>query len=57
MELLGSELLLYGGAVLMVMAVAGAVLCAAVFSVSSRRLKRTLEQEYGKQRSGKCLES
>ena len=46
----GSELLFYGGIVVMVMAVVFAVVCIVVFLFSGKRLKKILEQEYGKPR-------
>lgn len=43
-----SEQLLYGGIGLMASAAALAVLCLAGFAISGKRLKRKLEEEYGK---------
>lgn len=44
----GSELLFYGGLAAMGAAAAGALLCIVIFRVSGRKLKKKLEQEYGK---------
>lgn len=44
----GSELLFYGGIAVMAGAVAAALLCAVLFAVTGRRLKRKLEEEYGR---------
>lgn len=46
----GSELLFYGGLATMGAAVAAALLCIVIFRVSGRKLKKKLEQEYGKPR-------
>lgn len=43
-----SEMLFYGGLAVMAAAVVLAVLCAAVFAWTGRKLKKKLEQEYGK---------
>lgn len=43
-----SEMLFYGGLAMMAAAVVLAVLFMAVFTWTGRRLKRKLEQEYGK---------
>lgn len=43
----GSELLFYGGLAIMVIAVLLAMVCAVLFRLSGRRLKKKLEQEYG----------
>lgn len=47
-HLSGSEILLYGGIAVMTVAVMLAVLCAAVFLSTWRKLKAKLEKEYGK---------
>ena len=44
----GSEVLFYGGLAAMGAAAAGALLCIVIFRVSGRKLKKKLEQEYGK---------
>lgn len=44
-----SEWFLYGGIAAMAAAVILAILCIIVFSVTGKRLKKKLEQEYGKQ--------
>lgn len=44
----GSELLLYGGIALMGVALLFGVLCMVVFRYSGQKLKKKLEQEYGK---------
>lgn len=49
-QLTGSELLFYGGIVLMALAAAAAVAAAVVLHLSGRRLGTHLEQEYGKKR-------
>lgn len=38
----------YGGLITMVTAAVGMVLCAVIFTVTGRKLKKRLEQEYGK---------
>lgn len=43
-----SEVLLYLGVTVMVIAVISAILCIVIFNLTGRKLKRTLEQEYGK---------
>lgn len=43
-----SELLFYGGLAVMAAAAAAMVICAVIFAVTGRKLKRRLEQEYGK---------
>lgn len=47
-ELSGSEQLFWGGIVLMSVAVILTVVWAVAFSITGRRLKKKLEQEYGK---------
>lgn len=47
-DLSSSELLLYGGLIIMIAAVISAVLCISVFIFSGRKLKDKLEREYGK---------
>lgn len=46
----GSELLFYGGIAVMLLAVMAGVLAAVVFTLSGRRLRRKLEEEFGKKR-------
>lgn len=46
----GSELLFYGGIAVMLLAVMAGVLAAVAFTVSGRRLRRKLEEEFGKKR-------
>ena len=46
----GSELLFYGGILVMAMAALGGIVSAAIFAVTGRRLKRKLEAEFGKKR-------
>lgn len=48
LHLSGSELLFWGGIVVMVEALGLGIVCGAVLFVSGRKLKRKLEQEYGK---------
>ena len=43
-----SELLFYGGLVIMAAAVLAMVICTVIFTFAGRKLKRKLEQEYGK---------
>ena len=43
-----SELFFYGGIALMVAAGILAVLCIVIFTCTGRKLKKKLEQEYGK---------
>lgn len=43
-----SELFLYGGIAVMALAGILTVVCCVLFSVTGRRLKKKLEQEYGK---------
>lgn len=43
-----SEMLLYGGIAIMVGSAVLAMLCIAIFKMTGRKLKRKLEQEYGK---------
>ncbi|MCD7807103.1 MAG: hypothetical protein LUH19_07160 [Lachnospiraceae bacterium] len=43
-----SEMLVYGGIALMVLAVFLTMVCLICFHIGGRRLKRKLEQEYGK---------
>ncbi len=43
-----SELLLYGGIGVMVLTTVSAIACMVVFLHTGRRLKKKLEQEYGK---------
>lgn len=47
-RLSGSELLLYGGIVCMAAAAVLGVVAAVVITVTGRKLRRKLEQEYGK---------
>lgn len=42
-----SEVLFYGGIAVMSVAVVLALLCIIVFTLSGRRIRRKLEQEYG----------
>lgn len=48
MHLSESELLLYGGLAMMAAAAVLAVLCIGIFIRTGRKLKKKLEQEYGK---------
>lgn len=48
MEAGGSQILFWGGAVLMAAAAVLAVVWAVVVCVTGRKLKKKLEQEYGK---------
>lgn len=48
-HLSGNELLLYGGLAVMALSLVLAVVCIAVFAVTGRKIKRQLEQEYGKE--------
>lgn len=48
MELSGSELLFWVGIVLMAAAVVSSVACIILFCVTGWRLRRKLEEEYGK---------
>ena len=43
-----SEILFYSGIALIAAAAAGAVIAGIVFSLTGRKLKRKLEEEYGK---------
>ena len=45
-----SELLFYGGVAVMALAALGGVTATIVFTLSGRRLRRKLEQEFGKKR-------
>lgn len=45
-----SELFLYGGIAAMAIAVILMGLCIVIFSITGKRLKKKLEQEYGKQK-------
>lgn len=45
-----NEMLFYGGVALMALAAAASVIALVVFSVSSRRLQKKLEEEYGKRK-------
>lgn len=45
-----SEVLFYGGIAVMSAAVVLALLCVIVFTLSGRRIRRKLEQEYGEVR-------
>lgn len=47
-NLSGSELLFYGGIVLMIAAAFIALLCIVIFVLSGKKLKLQLEREYGK---------
>lgn len=49
-ELTGSELLFYGGIVVMLASVLAAVLCGMVFAHTGKKLKEQLLEEYGKVR-------
>ncbi len=49
-RLSGSELLLYGGIVCMGAAAVTGVVAVVIFTVTGRKLRRKLEQEYGKPR-------
>ncbi|MCI9051913.1 MAG: hypothetical protein HFI05_08320 [Lachnospiraceae bacterium] len=44
----GSEMLFYGGIVMMVICAVLAAVCVVLFVVDGRKLKRKLEEEYGK---------
>ena len=44
------ELLLYGGAALMVIAAVGALVAVVLFAVSKKRLQARLNEEFGKKR-------
>ncbi len=46
----GSELLLWGGVGAMAISAVGGVLCCFLFSLSGKKLKKRLEQEYGEMR-------
>ena len=51
MELFGlssSEMLLYGGIALMIVVFVLAILCGVVFRITGQRIRKNLEQEYGK---------
>lgn len=43
-----NEMLFYGGIAVMALAAVGAVIAAAGFSISGRRLRKKLEEEFGK---------
>lgn len=45
----GSEILCYGGLAVMAASVAAALLCAVIFSITGKKLKEKLMQEYGEQ--------
>lgn len=45
-----SEIIFYSGIMVMAAACVLAVICVAVFTVTGKRLKKRLEQEYGKPR-------
>lgn len=45
-----SELLFYGGIALMIAAAVLCVFAVVIFTISGRRLRKKLEQEYGKRR-------
>lgn len=47
-DLSSSEMLLYGGIAIMVASAVLAILCIVIFKMTGRKLKRKLEQEYGK---------
>ena len=47
-EMSSSDLLLWGGIILMAAAAILALVCFMVFGVTGKRLKKKLEQEYGK---------
>lgn len=51
LHLSGSELLFWGGIVVMAEALGLGAICGAVLFVSGRKLKRKLEKEYGKTQS------
>ena len=44
----GNELLFYGGIVVLALAAAGGAGAIALFAVSGRRLRKRLEEEYGR---------
>lgn len=46
----GSEMLFYGGLAVMAAVAVMAVLCMALFMFTGRKLRKKLEQEYGKPR-------
>lgn len=48
LDLSRSELLLYGGIAIMVVAVISAIVCIGIFNYTGRKLKQKIEQEYGK---------
>lgn len=43
----GSECLLYGGIAIMAAAAIAAIACIIIFRITGRKIKRTLEREYG----------
>jgi len=49
-SLSSSEIIFYGGIMIMAAASALAVICAVLFTITGKRLKKRLEQEYGKPR-------
>ncbi len=49
-SLSSSELLFYGGIVVMGMTAILTVVCTVIFIISGKRLKKILEREYGKPR-------
>ena len=50
MGLSDSELLLCGGAVMMIVSVVGMIIAIVALTASGRRLKKKLESEFGKKR-------
>lgn len=45
-----SEIIFYGGIIIMIAACVLAVICAVVFTFTGKQIKKRLEQEYGKPR-------
>lgn len=45
-----SQLLFYGGMAVMALSALGGIAASVIFAVSGRRLRRNLEEEYGKKR-------
>lgn len=43
----GSELLFYGGIVLMIVSIIAAIICTVIFRYTGQKLKKKLELEYG----------
>ena len=48
-NLSGSERLFYGGIAVMIAGVLLTAVCVVIFTLTGQKLKRTLEEEYGKQ--------